>query len=65
LSGQPLRPEAAFWAPEGGMALLMYDDLRKGDSPKTTLLEFMESAYEAGARAVNWDVEHLRADPVR
>jgi hypothetical protein len=65
LTGQPLRPEAAFWAPEGGMALLMYDDLRKADSPKTTLLDFMESAYEAGARTAGWDVEDLRAEPVR
>jgi hypothetical protein len=65
LTGQPLRPEAAFWAPEGGMALLMYDDLRKADSPKSTLLEFMESAYEAGARAASWDVEDFRAEPVR
>src|SRR5829696_130489 len=65
LAGQPLRPEAAFWAPEGGMALLMYDDLRKADSPKTTLLDFMESAYEAGARTAGWDVEDLRAEPVR
>src|ERR687895_1653204 len=65
LTGQPLRPEAAFWAPEGGMALLMYDDLRKADSPKTTLLDFMESAYEAGARTANWDVEDLRAELVR
>jgi len=48
LTGQPLRPEAAFWAPEGGMALLMYDDVREADSPRTTLLEFMQSAYEAG-----------------
>jgi hypothetical protein len=65
LTGQPLRPEAAFWAPEGGMALLMYDDLRKADSPKTTLLEFMESAYEAGARTASWDVEDLRPELVR
>jgi hypothetical protein len=65
LTGQPLRPEAAFWAPEGGMALLMYDDLRKADSPKTTLLDFMESAYEAGARTAGWNVEDLRAEPVR
>jgi hypothetical protein len=65
LAGQPLRPEAAFWAPEGGMALLMYDDLRKADSPKTTLLDFMESAYEAGARTASWDVDDLRAEPVR
>jgi hypothetical protein len=47
------------------MALLMYDDLRKADSPKSTLLEFMESAYEAGARAASWDVEDFRAEPVR
>ena len=61
LTGQPLSPEAAFWAPEGGMALLMYDDVRKADSPKTTLLEFMQSAYEAGASTAGWDVENLRA----
>jgi hypothetical protein len=64
LTGQPLRPEAAFWAPEGGMALLMYDDVRKADSPKSTLLEFMESAYEAGTRTASWDVEDFRAEPV-
>src|SRR5829696_6854449 len=63
LTGQPLRPEAAFWTPEGGMALLMYDDLRKADSPKTTVLEFMESAYEAGAKSAGWDIEALRTHP--
>jgi hypothetical protein len=65
LTGQPLRPGAAFWAPEGGMALLMYHDVRKAESPRTTLLEFMESAYQAGARTAGWDVEDLRAEPVR
>jgi hypothetical protein len=50
-------PEAAFWAPEGGMALLMYNDLRKMDSPKFALLGFLESAYQAGARTVGWDIE--------
>ena len=43
----------------------MYDDLRKVVSPKTTLLEFMQSAYEAGARMAGWDVDDLRAEPVR
>ena len=32
------------------MALLMYDDLRKMDSPTSTLLDFLESAYQAGRR---------------
>ena len=64
LTGQPLSPEAAFWAPEGGMALLMYDVLRKMDSPRSALLEFLESAYLAGAKTAGWDIEEFRADPV-
>ncbi len=63
LTGQPLRPEAAFWAPEGGTALLMYDDMREADSPKVALLEFLESAYQAGAKTAGWDIEELRAGP--
>lgn len=61
LTEQPLEPEAAFWAPEGGMALLMYDDLRKMDSPKSALLDFLESAYQAGAKTAGWDVEEFRS----
>jgi hypothetical protein len=64
LTEQPLEPEAAFWAPECGMALLMYDEMRKAPSPKTALLEFMESAYEAGARTAGWDIEGFQTNPV-
>jgi hypothetical protein len=60
LTDQPLRPEAASWTPHGGTALLMYDDLRTMDSPQVTLLEFMESAYRAGAMTAGWDVEEFR-----
>jgi len=63
LTDQPLRPQEAFWAPEGGTALLMYDDVRAKDSPKETLLEFLESAYQAGAKTAGWDIEELRAVP--
>ena len=63
LTDEPLRPEAATWAPEGGTALLMYHDLRTMDSPESTLLEFLESAYLAGARAAGWDVEAFRTSP--
>lgn len=61
LTEQPLRPREASWAEEGGMALLMYDDLRRSDSPRETLLDFMESAYIAGATTAGWNVEDLRA----
>ena len=61
LTEQPLRPSAASWAPEGGMALLTYEEVRKSDSPKETLLEFLQSAYEAGAKTAGWDTEAFRA----
>ena len=59
LADQPLRPEGAFWADAGGSftAMLMYDDLRQMISPKTALLDFLESAYHAGAVAAAWDEE--------
>ena len=63
LTGRPLRPEGASWAPEGGTALLMYEDVRKSESPKETLLDFLESAYQAGAGTAGWDVEDLRTEP--
>ena len=64
LTEQPLRPDGAFWAPEGGTALVMYDDLRKAESPKAARFEFLESAYQAGARTAGWDIEEFRAAPV-
>jgi hypothetical protein len=45
------------------MALLMYEDLRTGDSPKETLLDFMESAYQAGAKTAGWDIEDFKTEP--
>ena len=59
-----MSPAGAFWAPEGGTALLMYDDLRNMGSPRSVLLDFLESAYQAGAKTAGWDVEEYRADPV-
>jgi len=60
LTEQPLRPPAASWQ-EGGTALLTYEEIRNSDSPRETLLEFLQSAYEAGARTAGWDMEALRA----
>jgi hypothetical protein len=41
----------------------MYDDMREADSPKDALLDFLESAYQAGAQSAGWDIEELRAGP--
>jgi hypothetical protein len=61
LMDQPLRPEAAAWvtAPTGSLAVLPYDAVRTADDPRATLLAFLQSAYDAGARAAGWDREEL------
>jgi hypothetical protein len=41
---------------EGSLALLPYETLRRAQDPKATLLAFLESAYEAGARTAGWDI---------
>ena len=63
LDRQPLRPEPASWVPAGGsnLALLPYDDLRREADPRAALLAFLESAYQAGARAAGWDVAAFTA----
>ena len=63
LTDHPLSPEGANWLPEGGTALLMYEEVRNSFSPTKTLLEFMESAYQAGAKSAGWDIEALRTHP--
>lgn len=59
LADHTLQPQEAFWADAGGssLAMLMYDDLRKMISPRAALLDFLESAYHAGARTAGWDEE--------
>jgi Family of unknown function (DUF5996) len=63
LTEHPLSPKQASWLPEGGMALLTYEEVRNSESPKETLLGFMESAYQAGAKSAGWDIEALRTHP--
>ena len=63
LTEHPLSPEGASWLPEGGTALLTYEEVRNSSSSTKTLLEFMESAYRAGAKSAGWDIEALRTHP--
>jgi hypothetical protein len=71
LADQPLRPEAASWAARDGghLAVLRYDDARAAADPRAAVLDFYESAYQAGAKLAGWDVERLTSpsgitDPV-
>jgi len=51
----PVRPNAARYDKQLGEFLLMYEDVRKAESPTASLLEFCQSTYEAGATLGNWD----------
>ncbi|MFC7548139.1 DUF5996 family protein [Plantactinospora sp. GCM10030261] len=62
LTEEPLRPAAARWVPSRGahLALLRYDDARAAADPRGTVLDFLESAYQAGARRAGWQTDKLR-----
>ena len=51
----PIRPPAAGWNSQLKEFILMYDDVRKSESPEQALYDFLESTYEAGARLGGWD----------
>ncbi len=40
----------------------MYDDVRKSDDPREAILEFLESAYLAGAKSADWDIEKFELE---
>ena len=50
-----VQPEAAFYHSGMSEFFLMYDDVRRAESPKTMLLEFLESTYSAAADLAKWD----------
>jgi hypothetical protein len=45
-----------------GEYLLKYEDVRRSENPDQTILDFMQSTYEAGATAAGWDRENLEVD---
>ncbi|MBT1071101.1 DUF5996 family protein [Pelotalea chapellei] len=48
-------PQQAFYNSELKEWVLLYDDVRKAESPEQMLLDFMQSTYEAGANLAGWD----------
>lgn len=57
LTERPLRPHQAWWDHQesGSQALLRYEDARATGDPAGVILDFLQSAYEAGADAAGWD----------
>jgi hypothetical protein len=50
-----VQPEAAYFSEALGEFLLPYDAVRTAAQPEASLLAFLQSTYEAAARAADWD----------
>lgn len=65
LADEPLPSPASWQEPYGSpMALLMYEDARNAEDPRERILEFLESAYQAGAKRAGWEVDTFRLLPI-
>ncbi len=63
LDAEPIRPAAARWSPQLGEFVLSWDDVRASARPRETVLEFLQSTYEAGANLAAWDRSALERPP--
>ena len=50
-----VRPEGAFWSTDLGEFILPYDRVRESATPDETLMEFLQSTYDAAADLAKWD----------
>ena len=56
---QKVKPEQAFYSEEMGEFMLKYDDVRNSANPEKTLLDFLQSTYEAAANTSGWERKKL------
>ena len=50
-----VRPETAYYDKQLGEFILMYEDVRRAESPSAALLDFCQTTYDAAASLGNWD----------
>jgi len=55
LEKEPVRPANASWDSTLGEFIFKYEDARVASSPDQAILDFCQSAYEAGAKLAHWD----------
>jgi hypothetical protein len=51
----PVKPDAAFYSTDLREFILPYDVVQQSTSPDKTLLDFLQTTYEAAANLANWD----------
>lgn len=58
----PVKPGEAFYSPDLREFILAYDVVRQAASPDDTLLDFLQTTYEAAARLADWERASLERD---
>lgn len=58
-STAPVKPSTAFYSADFREFILPYDAVRQSESPDSTLLDFLQSTYEAAADLAQWDRNSL------
>jgi len=61
-SAAPVKPDAAFYSADLREFILPYDRVRQAADPDTTLLEFLQTTYEAAANLAKWDPAALERE---
>jgi hypothetical protein len=59
----PRKPEAASYSAELREFILPYDAVRESDTPDETLLDFLQTTYDAAADLGSWDRASLERGP--
>ncbi len=59
---QDVQPKEAFYSKEMGEFFLPYDAVRLSKHPEDTLLQFLQTTYEAAANTAQWDRKKLEFD---
>jgi hypothetical protein len=54
-SQAPVKPDAAYYSPDFREFILPYDVVRQAKSPDHTLLDFLQTTYEAASNLAHWD----------
>jgi hypothetical protein len=55
LEQSQVSPASAFYHPQMHEFFLPYEDVRRSASPRATLLEFLQSTYDAGSNLAGWE----------
>jgi hypothetical protein len=58
----PVQPAEAFYSDDLHEFILPYDIVRESESPDDTLLQFLQTTYEAAANLAGWDRAFLERD---